>query len=107
MPKAPRVLVAIVVLELGVLLGAVVPRELQQALLARREPVRRHALGAGVAQEVQAEAGRRGLVGPEQRHAQHLLVELERLLGVLDADHRVVLREGEGNVSGFFYVPWG
>lgn len=100
MPKALRLLVAVMVPELGVLLGAVVPRELQQALLAPREPVRRHALGPGVAQEVQVEPGRLGLVGPEQRHAQHLLVELERLLGVLDADHRVVLREGRGKREG-------
>lgn len=83
--------IAVVVLEVLVLLRAVIPRELQQALVVSREAVLGHALVAGVPQEVQVELGGRLLAGAEQRHAQHVLVELERLLDVLDPDHRVVL----------------
>lgn len=52
-----RLVVAVVVLEALVLLGAVVPRQLEQALALGREAVGRHALVAWVAQEVQVEAG--------------------------------------------------
>lgn len=96
MPEALRLVVPVMILKRLVLLGAVVPRQLQQALLKRREAVLRHALGARVSEEVQIKGGSRGLVGAEQRHAQHLLVELERLLGVLDANHGVVLHAGSG-----------
>lgn len=92
MSEALWLLVAIVVAKVFVLFGAVVPRQLQQALPVRRRlALGRDALLPRVAQEVQGKAAGLALVRPEQRHAQDLLVELERLLGVLDPEHGVVL----------------
>jgi hypothetical protein len=85
MPEPLRLAVAVVVAKVLVLLRAIVPRQLEQALAVGGALVLAgNSLLAGVAQKVKVEAGRLGLVLPEQRHAQHLLVELERLLGVLD-----------------------
>lgn len=92
MAEALGLRVAVVILEVLVLLGTVVPREFEQALIVARELVLGEAPLARVAQEVQVELGGGLLDGAEQLHAEHLLVELERLLGVLDPDHRVVLR---------------
>lgn len=86
-----RLVVAVVVLEALVLFGAIVPRQLQETLALGREAVFGNALLAGVAQKVEVEAGRLLLHLAEQRHAQRLLVELETLFCVLDADHGVVL----------------
>lgn len=91
MPKALWLLVAAVVLERLVLFRAVVPRQLQQALALRRVALGGQRLRARVRQEVKVEARAGRLVRSHQRHAQHVLVELERLLRVLDADHGVVL----------------
>ncbi len=92
MSEALRLVVTIVICEALVLLGAIIPRQLQEALLQRREPVFRHALGARVAEEIQIKPGSSLLVGAEERHAENLLIELERLFRVLDPDHRVVLK---------------
>lgn len=81
MAVALRLVVAVVVVEVGVVLGAMVVRKLQQTLAL--------ATLAGlvlVAQEVQREAV--VLHGVNQRHAQHVLVEIERLLRILDTNHR-------------------
>jgi hypothetical protein len=92
MAKPLRLAVAVVILEVLVLLGSIIPRQLQQALaVSRARALSRNALLARIAQEVEVETSRLRFVLAEQRHAEHLLVELERLLGVLDPQHGVVL----------------
>jgi hypothetical protein len=86
--------VAVVVLEALVLLGAVVPGELEETFVVGGEAAFGHALGAGVAEEVQVEAGGLLLDRAEKGHTHSLLVELEGLLGILDTDHGVVLFKG-------------
>ena len=86
--------VAVVVLEALVLFGAVVPGELEETFVVGSEAAFGHALGSGVAEEVQVEAGGLLLEGTEKCHAHSLLVELEGLLGVLNTDHGVVLFKG-------------
>lgn len=97
MAKALRLLVAVVVAKVLVLLGAVVPRQLEDALATGLVALG-NALLARVPQEVEAEAGLLGVVRPVQRHAKDLLVELERLFCVLDPEHGVVLSEYVGLV---------
>lgn len=78
--------IAVVVAEALVLLGAVVPGQLEDTLALRLALA---LLEVAVGQEEEGEVA--GLVLADQRHAQDVLVELERLFVVLDAEHRVVL----------------
>lgn len=91
MAEALRLVVATVVLEVLVLFGAIVPGQLQKSLAVARLAVLGQALRARVGEEVEVEAGRLRLVGPDEGHSHDVLVELERLFGVLDADHGMVL----------------
>lgn len=91
--KALGLVVAIVVGKALILLGTVIPSQLQQAFAVACSAVLRNTLSARVAEEVEVEARIGRFAGPEQRHAQNVLVEFERLLGILDTDHRVVLEE--------------
>lgn len=91
MTKALRLVVAIVVGKAFVLLGTVVPGQLQQAFTITCSTFLRNTLGTRVAEEVEVETRSSRFTGPEKRHAQDFLVEFERLLGILDTDHGVVL----------------
>jgi hypothetical protein len=92
--KALGLTVTIVVLEVLVLLGAVVPSQFEQALSVSNGIVvltLREGLVARVAKEVEVEASLGVLKGAESRHAKDFLVVLQGLLGILDAKHGVVL----------------
>lgn len=91
MPKALGFIISIVVFETGILFRAVVPRELKQAFELIGFAVLWDSLLAGIAKEVKVKSS--GLVfgSPYKRHSQNFLVKLERLLGVLDTYHGVVL----------------
>lgn len=89
--EALGLVVAVVVLESFLLFGAVVPGELKQALAVARLLVSRQTLVGRVGEEVQVETRGGGLVLADQRHTKNLLIELERLFSVLDAEHGVVL----------------
>lgn len=87
-------LVAVVVAKVLVVLGSIVPGQLKKTL-ATGNVALVLALGERlvprVAQEVEVEAGVRVLKGSEKSHAENILVVREGLLGILDADHCVVL----------------
>lgn len=91
MTKTLRLVVAIVVGKVLIFLGAVVPSQFQETFTVAGLAVLRNALLSRVAEEVEVESCTGSLVSSEQGHAQDLLVELEGLLGILDADHGVVL----------------
>lgn len=63
--KALRLVVAIVVGKVLILLGTVVPGQLQQALAVACAAVLRNTLGARVAEEVEVEACTGSFVGSE------------------------------------------
>ena len=104
MAKALRLVVAIMVDRPLLLLGAIVPRQLQQALHLRRP--RRRLLR--ISQEIQVKARLLVLRRPNQRHAHDVLIEGQCLLDILDADHRVVEAVGIGvrglDVRRFLHV---
>ncbi len=89
--KALRLRVPIVILEVFVFLGSVVPCQLQQPLPVgrAREVVAGRGVGGGVAKEKQGEGI--GFVGAQERHSENLLIVLQARVGVLDPDHGVVL----------------
>lgn len=91
MAKALGLVVAVVVLESFILFGAVVPGELKQTLAVACLLVGRQTLVGRVGEEVQVETRGGSLVLADQRHTKNLLVELERLFSILDAEHGVVL----------------
>lgn len=92
MAETLRFLVSIVVAKRLVLLSAVIPCQLEKTLAVRCHTVlARYPLAPGVAQEVQVEAMLGAPRSSEQGHAQDLLIELERLLGVFHSEHGVVL----------------
>jgi hypothetical protein len=89
-----RLAVTIMIVEVLVFLGAIVPCQFEKTLpmgngiliLAFRER-----LIARVSEEVEVEAGLRVLKGSQSRHAKNLLVVLQGLLSILDTKHGVVL----------------
>jgi hypothetical protein len=84
--EAPvRIAVAVVDLVIGVVLGAVVVRQLDKTLAIPDIVAMRRRLGRVVAQEVEVELGVRERELLEESHAE-VFVELDRLLGILDAD---------------------
>lgn len=97
MSKALGLVIAVVVAKALVLLGAVVPGQLEDTLALRLALA---LLEVAVGQEEEGEVA--GLVLADQRHAQDVLVELERLFVVLDAEHRVVLKPRDCDVSGSY-----
>lgn len=82
MTEAAGLNVAVVVRKVRVRLSAVVVRQLEQALTLTT----RHILLETVAKEVQREVG--ALKRVDKVHTKHVLVEVQRGLGVLDAEHR-------------------
>lgn len=72
------------------LLGPIVPGQLQQALPLHHRGVLWERVGASVSQEVQVKAGLRVLNDTNQGHPHDLLVELDARLGRFDSDHGVV-----------------
>lgn len=92
MAKALRLIVAVVVREVLLLFGAVVPGQLENTLaVGLALSLLGQASDAGVGEEVEVEAVGLVVVLADEAHAKHVLVELERLLNVLDAEHGVVL----------------
>lgn len=84
--------IAVMVFEIRVVFGAVVPGEFEEALavgLGGRVRV------AGVAEEVEVEFVVGVFVRAEEAHAHGFLVEGQGFLGGLDADHGVVLGRGD------------
>lgn len=67
--KALRLVVAIVVGKVLILLGTVIPSQLQQAFAVACSAILRDTLGARVAEEVEVETRVGRFVGPEKRHA--------------------------------------
>lgn len=105
MAKALGLVVTVVVLEVGVLLSAVVPGEFKKTLAVPAVAISRNALLAGITQEVKVKATLGVFHSAEEGHAQNVLVELERLLNVLDSQHGVVHAVGadirRGDVFSF------
>lgn len=91
MAKALGLLISAVVLEGRILLGAIVPSELEDSLAVAGLVVLCWAILAFEAEEVQVEPCTGCLVCSEEFHANDVLIELERLLSVLDTKHSVVL----------------
>ena len=99
MTEALGLSVAIVINRTLLLLGAVVPGQLQQTL-----PLGDGVLctfldsrvGGGISQEVQVKGGILVFRHTQELHAHDLLVELEAGLGRLDADHGVVQSVASG-----------
>lgn len=92
MPEALGLGIPIMIFEICIVLGAVVPCEFEKALavgLGGRVGI------AGVAEEVEVEFVVRVFVCAEEAHAHGFLVEGEGFLGGLDAEHGVVL-QGRG-----------
>lgn len=88
-----RLIVAVVVLDAVVLLRAFIVRQFQYALAVSDwiDAISRLLGSLGpVAEEVESEASLLLLRGTLQGHAHNVLVELERLLIVLDSDHGVI-----------------
>jgi len=92
MTESLGLLIPIMVGKRLVLLGSVIPRQLQQTLtIGRALSLAGDTLGTGISEEVEVEFGLLVDMGAEERHAQDFLVELEGLFGVLDSEHGVVL----------------
>lgn len=97
MTESLWLVIAIVVAETLILLGAVIPGQFQDTF-AVSSAVLWKALLSWVAQEVEGEAGIRVAAFAEERHAHDLLVEFERLLSILNPDHCVV-HQVRGDIS--------
>lgn len=98
MSKALRLVVAVVVLERGILLCAIVPGQLEKTLtiscgvyaVGRLGGIRETVV-ARVAEKIKIELCVLVLACSEEAHTENFLVELEGLLVILDSDHGVVL----------------
>ena len=96
MTKSLRLIISIVILEIGILLSTIIPCQLQKTLTVscRVDSVRRccrNALLARITKEVEVEFRICILACSEQGHAEDVLVELEGFLVVFDPDHGMVL----------------
>lgn len=93
MAETLRLVISVVVREALILLGTVVPGQLEDALaVGLAITLLRQASDTGVGEEVKVEAVGLVLVLANEGHAEGLLVELEGLLDILDAEHGMVLR---------------
>jgi hypothetical protein len=91
--KALGLAVTVMILEVLLLFGAVVPCQLKETLTVSDGVVilaLREGLIARVAEEVEVEASLRVLQGAESRHAEDFLVVLQGLFGIFDTKHSVV-----------------
>lgn len=103
MAESLRLRVTVVVDRTLLLLGSVVPGQLQQAFPLRDTVLSTLldlGVGSGVSQEVQVELVVRVLDGADQGHAHLLLVELQAGLRILDTQHGVVQTVGAGVGGG-------
>jgi hypothetical protein len=92
--KSLRLAVTIMIVEVLILLGAIVPCQFEKTLPVGDSILIltfRERLIARVAEEVEVEAGLRVLEGAQSKHAKNLLVVLQGLLSILDTKHGVVL----------------
>ncbi len=94
MPEALRALVAVVVAEVLGPLRPVVPGQFKEALTVAGAFPSRYALPAWVAEEVERETSSRTSASSHESHAHDILIELERLLGILDSNHCMILLLG-------------
>ena len=105
MTKALRLVIAVVVLEVGVFFCAFVPSQLEDPLngaTALGFDVLGLSIDVGVCQEVEAEIT--GIMLVDEIHAQNILIELETLLGVLDPEHGMVESVRGGLCGGGHFV---
>lgn len=95
--KALRLIVAVVVLEVLLVFGAMVMSQFEQPFdlrLRTRIALARLWYSGTVAQKVQRKASARVVRGALERHAHDILIESQRPFGILDADHGVIHPRG-------------